>query len=169
MPRNDATRKYRCNTVWLSPMILIFILLSSLSACAIQDLKLEMSPSYPKAGEVVKFYLNTTCNITMARLWIEECGEEQCYLPKIVDMEETAHGSYLAEHRLHNNTISICYKAIITLWNGSVVETDVQEVKVKSESPMSNENLKRETPGYEFLDTLISFLVLILLSKRLSR
>lgn len=169
MPRNDATRKYRYNTVWLRLMILISILIFPFSACAIQDLKLEMSPSYPKAGEVVKFYLNTTCNITMARLWIEECGEEQCYLPKIVDMKEIAPGRYTVEHRLHNNTISIRYKAIITLWNGSVVKTDLQEVKVNSKYPTSNENSKRETPGYEFLDILIPLLLLAPISKRFSR
>lgn len=150
-----------------STCLIVMLMLLFLSTNALSKIEIGYSPSKPKAGDTVKFYLNITGNVSNVRLWIEECKGDQCFLPKILNMEQTGLGNYTAEYKLRNDTTLVHYKVNISFQNGSYVETKTQEFEV--EPQVSMEDGKKKTPGFEVYGILISITISILISRGLSR
>ena len=153
----------RRESIYLIAMLMLLFL----STNALSKIEIGYSPSKPKAGDTVKFYLNMTGNVSDVRLWIEECKGDQCFLPKILNMEQTKLGNYTAEYKIRNDTTLVHYKVNISFQNGSYVETGVQEFEVEPQASM--EDREKKTPGFEVYGILISIIISILISRGLSR
>ena len=149
--------------------LIAMLMLLFLSTNALSKIEIGYSPSKPKAGDTVKFYLNMTGNVSDVRLWIEECKGDQCFLPKILNMEQTRLGNYTAEYKLRNDTTLVHYKVNISFQNGSYVETEVQEFEVEPQPQVSIEDREKKTTGFEVYGILISIIISILISRGLSR
>ena len=139
------------------------------SANALSEIEISYSPSEPGAGETIKFYFNTTANVSSAKLWIEECKGNQCFLPETLNMEQASPGSYVAEYKLRDDTTLVHYKVNVTFQNGSYTETKIYEFEVEPKSQTSTEEKAEETPGFEVYGVVISVIVAILILRRLSR
>ena len=63
----------------VSMCLIAMLMLLFLSTNALSKIEIGYSPSKPKAGDTVKFYLNMTGNVSDVRLWIEECKGDQCF------------------------------------------------------------------------------------------
>ncbi len=139
------------------------------SANALSKIEVSYSPSKPKAGDTVKFYLNTTTNVSSAKLWIEECKGNQCFLPETLDMEQAGPGNYVVEYKLREDATLVHYKVNVTFQNGSYAETKVYEFEVEPKPQSIAEDKTKETPSFQVYGIVISLIVVVLILRRLSR
>lgn len=150
-------------------IIIFMVTLFFFSVSAFSKLEIIHSPLKPKAGETVKFYVNLDTEAEGVNLWIEECKGNQCFLPEILEMEEVEPGKYTADYKLRNDTTLVHYKVNVTYQNGSYLETELYEFEVEPQSQTNAVSEEKKTPGFEIQGILVSVIVLILISRRLSR
>ena len=151
----------------IGAIILAILLLSSTSG--LSKLEVSHSPSKPRAGDTVKFYLNATDNVSSAKLWIEECKGNQCFMPKTIDMTEGEGGHFVAEYQLRDDTTSVHYKVTVTFQNGSTTETEMKEFDVEPKAPSNGEANNGKTPGYGLILAMISIALVVMARRRFAR
>lgn len=140
-----------------------------LSITGISKIEITHSPLKPKAGDTVNFYVNLDGNVSSVKLWIEECKDNQCFIPEILDMEQTGSENYTAKYQLREDTTLVHYKINIAYKNGSYYETDLYEFEVEPQTQANPVVNEKKTPGFEMYLVILSGVLIILISRRLSR
>ena len=149
---------------------LVVLVLSAFVAIVTgEEVNVEYSPRKPKAGDTIRFYVNTTGDVESTKLWIEECKGNQCFLPKTIDMDEVEAGHFTAEYQLRDDTTSVHYKVTVTFQNGSTTETEMKEFDVDPKAPSNGGTSNDRTPGYGLILAMISIALVIVARRRFVR
>ncbi len=153
----------RIRTLWIVALMSVMLIITTVEAVKID---IEYSPQKPKAGDIVRFFVNTTGDVKSVNLWIEECKGNQCFMPKSIEMDGSGTGYFTAEYHLRNDTTSVHYKATITFQNGSTTETEMKEFEVEPKAPPNGGTTSGSTPGYGLILAIISIALVILARRR---
>ena len=149
---------------------LVVLVLSAFVAIVTgEEINVEYSPRKPKAGDTVKFYVNTTGDVESVKLWIEECKGNQCFMPKTIDMDSSGTGYFTTEYQLRDDTTSVHYKVTVTFQNGSTTETEMKEFEVEPKAPSNGGTSNDKTPGYGLILAMISIALVIVARRRFVR
>jgi len=149
---------------------LVILLISAFVATvATAEVTIEYSPKKPKAGDTVKFYVNTTGDVESVKLWIEECKGNQCFMPKAIDMDSSGTGYFTTEYQLRDDTTSVHYKVTVTFQNGGTTETEMEEFEVEPKAPSNGGTSNGKTPGYGLILAMISIPLVIVARRRFVR
>ncbi len=125
---------------------------------------IDYSPEKPAPESTVTF--NTTVigsNISVVKVWIQECKKELCYIPQNVTMQKIDVNKYQKNVTLKHKDATVVHYQIIVESDGNWYKSELEEFNLSVKEDHVTEN---NTPGFEFVYLAISFMLILFMYKR---